>query len=125
MAVHTHFFYTSERPRRSLAARGGLARTFGSLAGFLALMLLGAGSYILIDAFANPIAAQAAAVEAAGVIIALAAILLFFLFKPRGKLHVTRVKYRHRSQLAGTSDMGETKTAPKNASDLPAELGNR
>src|SRR5579863_772792 len=121
MAVHTHFFYTSERPRRSLAARGGLARTFGSLAGFLALMLLGGGSYILMDAFANPIAAQAAAVEAAAVIIALASILLFFLFKPRGKLHVTRVKYRHRSKPMAKSYTGETATAQKNASDLPAE----
>jgi hypothetical protein len=94
MFAHTHFFHRCEHTRGSLAARGGLARTFGSLACFLALSLLGLGVYILVDTFANPIAAQAAAILAAAFIIALASIILFYLFKPRGRLGVTRIKYR-------------------------------
>ena len=67
----------------SLAVRGGLARTFGSLVAFLIVIFLCGGLYILEDAFANPIAAGTAAVISAAFIITLAAVLLFFLIKPR------------------------------------------
>jgi hypothetical protein len=74
---------SSVRPCKSLTARGGLARTFGGLAGFIVVLLLIAGSYILQDAFANPFTAGAAALITAAFILALAAVLLFFLIKPR------------------------------------------
>jgi hypothetical protein len=76
---------SSVRPSRSLVARGGLARTFGGLASFLVVTFLCSGIYILADAMANPIAAQAAAVIAGAFIIALATILLFYLIKPEKK----------------------------------------
>ncbi len=56
------------RPSKPLVVRGGLARTFGGLAGFVVVTFLCAGFYILQEAFA---------------IITLAGILLFFLIKPR------------------------------------------
>ena len=68
--------------RRPLVVRGGLARTFGSLAGFLVLSFLCWGSYILADAFADPINAGAAAVISAAFSIALGAVLLFHLIRP-------------------------------------------
>jgi hypothetical protein len=74
---------SSVRPCKSLTARGGLARTFGGLAGFIVVTLLFAGFYILQDAFANPLTGGAAALISAAFIIALAAVLLFFLIKPR------------------------------------------
>ena len=67
---------------KSLVARGGLARTFGGLAGFVVITFLGAGLYILQDAFANPRNAGGAEVLCAAFMITLAAILLFFLLKP-------------------------------------------
>ena len=70
------------RPSRSLVVRGGLARTFGGLAGFIVVSFLFWGIYILADAFANPIDAGAAAVICAAFIIAVGAILLFYLLKP-------------------------------------------
>jgi len=73
---------SSVRPPKSLVARGGLARTFGGLAGFLVITFLGVGSFILQDAFANPIHAGAPAVLSAAFMITLAAVLLFFLLKP-------------------------------------------
>jgi hypothetical protein len=73
---------SSVRAPKSLVARGGLARTFGGLAGFLVIIFLGAGYYILQDAFANPRNAGAVAVLCAAFLITLAAILLFFLLKP-------------------------------------------
>ena len=69
------------RASKSLAIRAGLARTFGSLVGFVVTFLCW-GFYILADAFAHPILAGAAAVISAAFIIALAAILLSFLIKP-------------------------------------------
>jgi hypothetical protein len=70
------------RASKSLAIRAGLARTFGSLVGFVVVTFLCWGFYILADAFAHPILAGAAAVISAAFIIALAAILLSFLIKP-------------------------------------------
>jgi hypothetical protein len=77
------------RLSRSLVVRGGLVRTFGSLAGFLVVSFLCWGIYILADAFANPINAGAAAVICAAFIIAVGVILLFFLLKPRMRTRAT------------------------------------
>lgn len=68
---------------KPLVIRGGLARTFGSLVSFLAALFLLLGFYLLGDAFEHPVDAQAAAVLAAAFSITLAAILLFYLLKPR------------------------------------------
>jgi hypothetical protein len=70
------------RPAKTLVALGGLPRTFGGLAGFLAGTFLCLGIYILADLFAHPVDAQAAALIAAAFVIALAVMLLFYLFKP-------------------------------------------
>lgn len=70
-------------PSKSLAVRAGLVRTFGGLAGFVVVTFLCWGLYILDDAFANPRDAGAVAVISAAFIIALAAMLLFFLIKPQ------------------------------------------
>lgn len=66
-----------------LIVRAGLSRTFGSLAGFTALGLLSLGIYLLADAFAHPVDAQAAGVIVAAFAIAIAMLLLVFIFKPR------------------------------------------
>ena len=71
------------RPPMPLVVRAGLTRTFGSLAGFVALSLLSLGTYLLADAFAHPVEAQAAGLIVAAFAIALAILLLAFLFRPR------------------------------------------
>ena len=76
----------SVRPSKSLVVRGGLAHTFGGLAGFLIVTFLCGGIYIIEDAFANPLEAGGAALISAAFIITLAAILLFYLIKPRKRL---------------------------------------
>jgi hypothetical protein len=68
---------------KPLVIRGGLARTFGSLVSFLAILFLLGGLYLLGDAFEHPLDAQAAGVLAAAFSITLASILLYFHFKPR------------------------------------------
>lgn len=71
------------RDSKPLVVRAGLGRTFGSLVGFLILVLLAGGIYILEDAFAHPMDAQAAGVIFAACVITLAVLLLFYLLKPR------------------------------------------
>lgn len=68
---------------KPLVIRGGLARTFGSLIGFLALICLLLGLYLLRDAFTHPLDAQAVAILAAALSITLSAILFYFLLKPK------------------------------------------
>jgi hypothetical protein len=70
---------------KPLAIRAGLARTFGGLAGFLALLFLLIGFYLLGEAFEYPLAAQPVGVLVAAFSITLAVILLFYLLKPRYK----------------------------------------
>ncbi len=70
-------------PPKPLVVRAGLNRTFGSLAAFAALGLLALGSYLLMDAFAHPVNAEAAGLLVAAIAIALAILLFFFLLKPR------------------------------------------
>ncbi len=85
MSTRMHHHRWDLYPTKSLAVRGGLARTFGGLVSFLAVTFLCAGFYILDDAFANPLGAQAVALLAAAVIIALATVLLFYLLKPESR----------------------------------------
>lgn len=81
------------RSAKPLVVRAGLSRTFGSLAAFAALALLSMGTYLLGDAFAHPVDAQAAGLIVAAFAIALAILLLAFLLKPRW----TRGMFRHRA----------------------------
>jgi riboflavin transporter FmnP len=79
---------------KPLVIRGGLARTFGSLASFLAVLFLIIGFYLLGDAFEHPLAAPAVAVLAAAFSITLAAILLYFLIKPRHAQRERATRFR-------------------------------
>jgi hypothetical protein len=72
--AHTH---------KPLVVLGGLARTFGTMASFLAALLLIPGLYLIEDALAHPLEAQGAGLIAGAFIIALASLMLFFVFKPR------------------------------------------
>lgn len=78
------------RATKPLIVRAGLGRTFGSLIGFLALLFLSWGIYLLADAFAHPVDAEAAALIVAAFAISLALLLLFYLFKPRRGVEITR-----------------------------------
>ena len=77
------------RPSKPLVVRGGIAHTFGGLASFLVVTLLCGGIYILEGALANPLDAGGAPVISAAFIIALAAMLLFYLIKPRKRPRTT------------------------------------
>ena len=93
------------RSPKSLAARGGLVRTFGGLATFLVLTFLCGGIYLLEDAVANPLAAHAAALIFGAFIIALAAILLFYLLRPKNGAPTSRPQRSRHGELLPTKDL--------------------
>jgi uncharacterized membrane protein len=84
------------QPVKPLVVRAGLFRTFGSLAGFLALVLLTLGIYLIEDTFTSPLTAQPAALLAGGFVLGLDGVLFYFLIKPRRTTRPVRVRYRRR-----------------------------
>jgi riboflavin transporter FmnP len=85
---------SQEHHVKPLVIRGGLARTFGSLVSFLAVLFLVLGLYLLRDAFAHPVEAAPAAILAAAFSITLAAILFYYLLKPRHAKHTRIERFR-------------------------------
>jgi hypothetical protein len=69
-----------ERSARSLSSRGGLIRTFGSLAAFAAFALLGLGGYLIGEQIRNPVQAQAVTTIFAALVISCGLVLLYGLF---------------------------------------------
>lgn len=79
---------------KPLVIRGGLARTFGSLVSFLAALFLVGGLYLLADDLEHPLSGDAGSVLAAAFSIALAAILFYYLFKPRTALRARMNRFK-------------------------------
>lgn len=94
------------RTQRELVVRAGLARTFGSLVGFISLVLVCLGTYLIADSLTNPLEAQASALLAAAFVLGVAAILLYYLFVPSHKLRA-RGRHRHRSRRGTKEDSAE------------------
>jgi hypothetical protein len=81
------------RGRNALLVRAGVARTFGGLGSFLAVIFLGSGIYLLQESFTDPLRAQAVGLIAGAFIIALATILIYFIFTPRKRLQSAKVHH--------------------------------
>lgn len=107
---------------KPLVVRAGLSRTFGSIAGFVALGLLSLGVYLLSDAFAHPVDAEAAAVIVAAFVIAMAMLLFVFIFKPWRFPEILRHKEPARIAQEGPHSHGKKLVAAhldRVRSDLP------
>jgi hypothetical protein len=76
-----------------LPVRAGVARTFGGLGSFLVVIFLGSGIYLLQESFTDPRRAQAVGLIAGAFIIALATMLIYFIFTPRKRFETE--KNRH------------------------------
>lgn len=72
----------AEHDETPLFVRASPPRTFLGLGAFVEIGLLFCGSYLLIDSIARPLEASQTAVLAAALMLALALILLFYLFQP-------------------------------------------
>ena len=90
--------FHSRRAEPGLFERSTAARTFGSLGVFLVLIFLGAGVYLIQQALANPISAEAASVLLGAFILALAVIMLALLFTSRRKSLMTATGHIREAQ---------------------------
>ena len=72
------------RSHRQLLSRSHPARTFRSLAAFLALLFLSGGIYLVAEPLVHPVTEHDIGVIAGAFAIALASILLFYLVRPAG-----------------------------------------
>jgi len=95
-----------------LLARAGLARTFGGLGSFLAVIFLGTGIYLLQESFTDPLRAQAVGLIAGAFIIALATILIYFIFTPRKKFQSEKAHRSHSQTPAHSLVMTPSPLAP-------------
>ena len=73
-----------------LVVRASLPRTFWSLGAFVEFGLIFCGIYLLAEASLKPLEADQASIISAGVILALASVLLFYMIRPRRKQVLTR-----------------------------------
>ena len=99
LALDKQHAETRGQVRHVLIVRSGVARAFGTLGGFAAAMFLGAGVYLLQDAFSDPLRAEAVGLVAGAFVIALATILIYFLFAPRAKLQGVKSRRRARPEV--------------------------
>ena len=102
-----------------MLARAGIARTFGGLGSFLAVIFLGAGIYLLQESFTDPLQAQAVGLIAGAFIIALATILIYFIFTPGKRLKSEKVRRAEahapvHSLVATAPPLGPPKESAKN-----------
>jgi|SRR5579859_893757 len=107
---------------KPLVVRAGLSRTFGSIAGFAAMGLLSLGVYLLADAFAHPVDAEAAGVILAAFVIAIAMLLFVFLLNPRRFPEILRHKEPVRVEQQETNSSAKLPVAARHdrlRSDLP------
>jgi hypothetical protein len=72
----------SARYNTPLVVRASLPRTFRSLGAFAELGLVSCGIYLLAEAALKPLEADQASILSAGVLLALATVLLFYMIRP-------------------------------------------
>ena len=112
------------RARNALLVRAGVARTFGGLGSFLAVIFIGAGIYLLQESFTDPLQAQAVGLIAGAFIIALATILIYFIFTPRKRLPIEergrQVHEPMHSLVATTPSLTAPKETAKNLASTVA-----
>jgi len=90
----------SARCRTPLVVRGSLPRTFWSLGAFVELGLFSCGFYLLAEVSLEPLEADGVSILGAGVILALASVLLFYMIRPHRREALTRRDGRRPSRDA-------------------------
>jgi hypothetical protein len=116
-----------------LVVRASLPRTFWGLGAFIELGLISCGVYLLAEAILKPLEANQASVISAGVILALASVLLFYMVRPRRKQvlprpEASRLSHDRSDELSLTARgiavqaRRETEHALEEKQDLPGPM---
>ncbi len=87
----------SIRYRTPLVVRASLPRTFRGLCAFAEIGLFSCGIYLLAEAALKPLEADQASILGAGVLLALASVLLFYIVRPHRRDALMRPDVRRSS----------------------------
>ncbi len=102
--------------------RSPSSHAFGGLGSFLAVIFLGSGIYLLQESFTDPVRAQALGLIAGAFIIALATILIYFIFTPRKRFETEK---GHRTQAhTRVASASPLVPAKKPAKSLASSIAN-
>src|SRR5271154_7119478 len=93
--------FTSQAERTPLIVRASLPRTFWTLGIFVEASLLFGGLYLLAEVALQPLEANQVSILSAGVILALAVILLVYLVRPWRKAALARMEDSLHTSSAG------------------------
>lgn len=91
---------TTGRSRKPLSLRGGAAHTFGNILAFLSVVLSAIGAYELTEVIAHPLEGHSTEIIGAAVLIALAAIMVFYLINPRAHARSRRRRHDARAEVS-------------------------
>lgn len=83
-----------------LIFRAGITSVFSSLGGFVALLFLGVGIYLIQEAVVDPLSAQPITLIAGAFALAVATMLIYFIFSSLAKSRSGRSRYRAYSRGA-------------------------
>lgn len=83
-----------------LIFRAGITSVFSGLVGFLAVLFLGVGMYLLEEAVVDPLSTQSVTLIAGAFALALATMLIYFIFSSAAKSRGGKSRHRAHSRRA-------------------------
>lgn len=105
-----------------LIFRAGITSVFSSLGGFVALLFLGMGIYLMQEAVADPLSAQPVTMVAGAFALAVATMLLYFIFSSLAKSRSGRSRYRAYSRAAARPISATVASVPSSSSEPAKDL---
>jgi len=116
------------RQHTPLVVRASLPRTFWSLGAFVEFGLVLCGVYLLAEAVLEPLEADQVSIISAGVILALASVLLFYMVRPRRRRALAKSESirlaRVQSSVLSFAQYGNASPALREAGPTPARSGS-
>jgi hypothetical protein len=119
----------SSRPREipgyaapPLIFRAGITSVFSGLVGFLAVLFLGVGIYLLEEAVVDPLSAQSVTLIAGAFTLALATMLFYFIFSSTAKSRSAKSRYRAHSRRAVHTIIVAAASAPPTHTEPAKDL---
>jgi hypothetical protein len=99
-------------PAPPLIFRAGITSVFSGLVGFLAVLFLGVGIYLLQEAVVDPLRAQSITLIAGAFALAVASMLIYFIFSSLAKSRSGKSRYRAHSRAATRAIIVAAASAP-------------
>jgi hypothetical protein len=105
-----------------LIFRAGVTSVFSGLVGLVAVLCLGVGIYLLQEAVVDPLRAQSITLIAGAFTLAVASMLIYFIFSSLAKSRSGKSRYRAHSRTATRAIIVAAATAPPSRNEPAKDL---